>query len=176
LGIDDSTDIWFAQMIGREIHVIDYIEESGHALPYYAKLIKEKDYVYGTHYLPHDAAARSLETGKTRQETLKGLGIQNVILPRHSIEDGINAVRNILPRCWFDKDKCHRGLEALRNYQRMFDPKAGVFSGKPKHDWSSHGADSFRLLALGIKEPKQEKNLPRHTITEYNIFNYGIHK
>lgn len=154
LGIDDSTAIWFAQIVGREVHLIDYLEASGEPLDYYVREIGKKPYVYADHFLPHDAEAKELGTGKTRVETLKSLGLKSPkVIPVQRVEDGINAVRLLLPRCWFDKTQTKRGIDALRNYQREFDDKTKAFRLKPLHNWASHGADAFRYLAQGL--PKQ---------------------
>lgn len=155
LGIDDSTAIWFAQFVGREIHLIDYLEASGEALDYYAKEIGERGYNYAGHLLPHDAQAKELGTGRTRVETLKSMGLTKVtVVPAQSVEDGINAVRLLLPRCWFDKLKTKRGIDCLRNYQREFDDKTKAFRMRPLHNWASHGADAFRYLAMGMPKPQ----------------------
>ena len=163
LGIDDSTAIWFVQYVGREIHVIDYIESNGEALPYYAKELDKRPYRYDAHILPHDAAARELGTGKTRVETLQGLGIRNpVIVPAQDVADGINAARMLIPRCWFDEKKCKRGIEALRQYRREYDDKLKSFKSRPLHDWSSHGADAFRTGAMGGRVPSMPKKPKLH--------------
>lgn len=152
LGMDDSTALWFAQMIGREIRIIDYYEAQGMALDHYVKVMREKPYVYGGYLLPHDAKVRELGTGKSRIETMEGLGLKNCqIVPMQSIEDGINAVRLMLPRCYFDRDRCKQGIESLKQYRSEYDERRGVFSSRPLHDWTSHAADSFRYLALGLK-------------------------
>lgn len=152
LGMDDSTALWFAQMVGREIRVIDYYEAQGMALDHYVKVMRDKPYVYGGYLLPHDAKVRELGTGKSRVETLEGLGLRNCqIIPAQSVEDGINAVRLMLPRCYFDKDRCKQGVESLKQYRSEYDERRGVFSARPLHDWTSHAADSFRYLALGMK-------------------------
>lgn len=152
LGMDDSTAIWFAQMVGREIRVIDYYEAQGMALDHYVKVLREKPYIYASHLLPHDARVRELGTGKSRLETLESLGLRNpIVVPAQSVEDGINAVRLMLPKCWFDVAKCKQGVESLKQYRADFDEKRNVFSGRPLHDWTSHAADSFRYLALGMK-------------------------
>lgn len=152
LGIDDSTAIWFVQAVGRELHVIDYLEDSGQALDYYVRKLSEKPYAWAEHILPHDAEAKELGTGVTRVETLKRLGLNRIrIVPAQSVEDGINAVRLMLPRCWFDKEKTKRGVDTLRNYQREFDDKSKAFRMKPLHNWASHGADAFRYFALGFR-------------------------
>ena len=152
LGIGDSTAIWFAQFIGQEIHLIDYYENSGVGLDHYAKVLHEKNYHYESHILPHDVRVKELGTGKSRLETLENLGIYNIeIAPRLSVDDGIQASRSMLHKCWFDKEKCKRGIEALVQYRREFDEKLKSWRGRPLHDWTSHGSDSFRYLAVGYK-------------------------
>lgn len=157
LGIGDSTAIWFAQRLGQEIRLIDHYETSGEALPHYAKILQNKSYIYEEHLLPHDAEARELGTGKTRVETLAGLGIKGRVVPAQSVDDGINAVRLMIPRCWFDAENCKAGLEALKQYRTEFDEKRKVFRDKPLHDWTSHSADAFRVLAMGLKTPSKPK-------------------
>ncbi len=160
LGIGDSTAIWFIQQVGREIHWIDYHEAAGEALPYYARLIKDKPYVYGDHLLPHDAEARELGTGLTRVETLASLGIRVKVIPRQAVDDGINAMRNLIPRSWFDANKCERGLECLRNYKREWNDRMGVFKPGPLHDWASDGADAARTGAMGLPDVTAERFMP----------------
>ena len=150
LGFSDSTAIWFAQQVGREIHIIDYYEASGEDLAHYVKVLKSKGYVYAEPLLPHDVLASELGTGTTRFETLRRLGLKGRVIPKMKVDDGINAVRMLLPRCWFDATRCAKGLEALRWYQRMYDERSGDFKSSPLHDWSSHGSDAFRYLATGI--------------------------
>lgn len=157
LGIGDSTAIWFVQQSGKEIRVIDYYENSGVGLDHYAKVLGEKSYVYGDHILPHDATVKELGTGRSREETLRSLGIVPRIIPAQSVEDGINAARLQIPRCWFDADRCKRGIEALRQYRRDYDEKLKNFKQRPLHDWTSHAADAFRYLALGLREPVSVK-------------------
>ncbi|MEL7445086.1 MAG: hypothetical protein AAGK02_04650 [Pseudomonadota bacterium] len=158
LGIDDATAIWFGQQAGREIHLIDYMEVSGEGLPAIVKRLDAKPYAYDKHLLPHDVEARELGTGETRRETLKGLGVDCTVLPQQNVEDGIHSARMILSRCWFDARKTERGIECLRQYRREFDDKRKVFRERPLHDWTSHAADAFRYLAMGIervgKKPK----------------------
>ena len=157
LGIGDSTAIWFFQVLGNEIHVIDYVENNGVGLAWYVKQLKEErpNYVYERHFLPHDAEARELGTGLTRVETLDKLGLHTssvTVLPQQSVDDGINAVRNVLPRCYFDAKKCESGLLALKNYKKKWDDKRKCFQDYPFHDWTSHGADAFRELAMGLNQ------------------------
>ena len=151
LGIGDSTAIWLYQMVSQEIRLVDYYEGSGVGLDHYVKWLREKPYAYGQHFFPHDVKVRELGSGKSREETLRSLGILVSMVPNVGIEDGINAVRRILPRCWFDKTKCERGIEALRQYQTEWDDKLKTFKKNPRHDWTSHAADAFRYLALSVE-------------------------
>jgi hypothetical protein len=153
LGIGDSTAIWFAQFVGQEVRIIDYYENSGVGLDHYAKVLLDKDYHYEQHILPHDVQVKELGTGKSRLETLDALGIRNIeIAPKLAVEDGIQAARTMIPKCWFDADNCTRGIEALRQYRRDFDEKLKTWRGRPLHDWTSHGADAFRYLAVGYRK------------------------
>lgn len=151
LGIRDSTAIWFAQVVGREVRIIDYYESSGADLGHYVQQINSRPYSYAGHIVPHDAQARELGTGKTRLEVLESLGLRNIsICPMHRVEDGINAVRVFIPKCWFDANKCSRGIDALKLYRAEFDDKLQALRPRPVHDWASHGADAFRYLALAL--------------------------
>jgi hypothetical protein len=152
LGMGDSTSIWVAQLVGTEIRLIDYYENHGVGLDHYVKWIKDNDYSKAEHILPHDVRVRELGTGKSRLEMLEEAGLEVKIAPRMSLDDGIQAVRRILPRCWFNVPKVQTGLNCLRNYRRDYDEKRKIFYERPLHDWSSHGSDSFRYLALGLDE------------------------
>ena len=152
LGIGDSTAIWFAQFIGTEIHIIDYYEASGVGLDHYAIVLQEKGYVYEQHILPHDVRVRELGTGKSRLETLDGLGIRNVeIAPDLRVDDGIQATRSMIDKCWFDAKKCEKGIDCLINYTRDWDENGKTWRVRPRHDYTSHAADSFRYLAVGYR-------------------------
>ena len=152
LGVDDSTTIWFSQTVGKEIRFIDYYEQNGEGLPHYAKFLQDKKYVYGTHTAPHDIEVRELGTGKSRKETAKSLGIEFKTAPRLWLEDGIEASRTMLVRCWFDEKKCQRGLNALKSYHKEYDEKNKIYRNHPFHDWSSHGADGFRTFATAYRD------------------------
>jgi len=160
LGIDDATAIWFFQDAGQERRLIDYIEVSGEGLPQIVKRLEAKNYRYGRHILPHDVEVRELNNGTSRRETLEKLGLRDIeIVPQQEVADGINAVRLMLSRCWFDADRCARGIEALKQYRREWDGKRQTWRERPLHDFSSHAADAFRYLALAHKPVKQDKKL-----------------
>ncbi len=153
LGMRDKTAIWFVQQKGSAIHLIDYFEDSGESLEYYASVLDERGYVYDTHYLPHDANVREIGTGKSRLEIAQSLGLVTSIVPKMSIEDGINATRMTLGRCWFDYEKTKDGLDALRQYRWAVTDK-GETKNRPQHDWTSHSADAFRYVCTGLQETK----------------------
>jgi hypothetical protein len=153
LGIGDSTAIWFFQVAASEVRVVDHYENHGQGLPHYVAEIKARGYTLGTHYLPHDANARELGSGRTRLETLRSLMGFNVrVLPAQSVMDGINAGRLTLASAYFDAEKCRAGLEALRQYRAEWDEKGKTFRDRPKHDWTSHTADAWRYLAMAWRE------------------------
>ena len=158
LGMDDSTTIWMIQIIGMEIRVIDYYENSGEGLSHYVKVLNEKVYVYGDHYLPHDVEVRELGTGKSRREVLSDLGLGSIITVQRardiqSVLTGIESGRNIISQCWFDEEKCSRGLLALESYHAEYDEEKKKLENRPVHDWSSHGADAWRTFAVGFERP-----------------------
>jgi hypothetical protein len=152
LGMGDSTSIWVAQLVGTEVRLIDYYENHGVGLDHYVKWIRDNDYIKAEHILPHDVRVRELGTGKSRLEMLEEAGLEVKIAPRMGLDDGIQAVRRLLPRCWFNVPAVQTGLNCLRNYRRDYDEKRKIFYERPLHDWSSHGSDSFRYLALGLDE------------------------
>lgn len=152
LGVGDSTAIWFWQMVGSEIRVIDHYENHGEGLPHYAEILERRGYVYGDDYVPHDARVRELGTGRTRVETLIALRRRPKLVPAHQVMDGINAARLTLPRVWFDRTRCRLGIEALKQYRADFDEKTRAFKDTPKHDWTSHSADAFRYLCMAWRE------------------------
>lgn len=158
LGIGDATALWFAQATpGGEIRLIDYYEASGNGIDHYVRVLQERGYTYGDQIVPHDVQVRELGTGKSRMEVMQSLGLRNLrVAPNVSVEDGINAARMLLPRCWFDKARCAQGVEYLRMYRVRRDEKRGVSFG-PLHDATSHCADAFRYLALALREHTVQK-------------------
>jgi phage terminase large subunit len=169
LGVGDSTAIWFYQMVHTEIRIIDHYETSGEGLPHYVKVLRDKPYVYGRHYGPHDIAIKEFGTGKTRVETARLLGLKFDVLPQSPIEDGIEAVRSILPRCYFNEPLVERGLSALENYHKEWDEVKMVFKNKPDHDWTSHSADGFRYLAMGQRDKKNKPPVKQdRAISDYD--------
>lgn len=151
LGVDDATAIWFAQIVGREIRIIDYMQFRGRGLTEIAKEVLAKPYIYQEHYLPHDVDTRELTSAKTRKETLEDINLKPIRAgSRLPVQDGINAARNMLPRCIFDAKRCEEGLKALREYKVEFDTKTRTPKKTPLHNWASHPADAFRELAVQL--------------------------
>lgn len=159
LGMSDSTAIWVAQVVGKEIRLVDYYENHGQGLDTYVSYIRDNGWSHATQLLPHDVVVRELGTGKSRKEVLESAGLEITVVPKLSVQDGIQAVRQMLPRCWFDKD-VKQGLDALRNYRRNYDEKRNVFYDSPLHDWCSHAADAFRYLAVGLDESGSDWGQP----------------
>lgn len=153
LGINDATVVWFAQLVGNEIRIIDHLKVSNQNLVETARAVLSKPYLYSDHYLPHDVELRELMSGKSRKETLESLGLKPIrtgkALP---VEEGINAAKMALPRCVFDAEKCAAGIEALRHYRSEYDEKNKVFRSRPLHDWASHDADAFEELMMQMRE------------------------
>ena len=157
LGISDSTAIWFFQVVGKEIRVIAYYEDHNISLETHCDILNAMPYVYGKDYVPHDAKVREYGTGRTRVETMLAKKRQPEVVPNHTIMDGINAARLALAICFFNETTCEAGLDALRQYRTEFDDDKQAFADRPRHDWTSHGADSFRYLAMAyqtIAEPE----------------------
>jgi len=159
LGVGDSTAIWVVQVVGQEVRLIDFLENHGVGLDYYVNWIRDNGYTQAEHLLPHDVQVRELGTGKSRKEMLEEAGLQVTVVAKLAVDDGIQAVRRMLPRCWFDI-KTKQGLDALRSYRREYDEKRDVFFDKPVHDWCSHAADAFRYLAVGLDERTSDWNAP----------------
>jgi hypothetical protein len=176
LGYRDDTAIWWYQVVRGEIHVIDFYSVSGANIEELAQVIADRGYRYGKHYLPHDAKAKTLASGgKSIIEQLAqhlGLGTLSIV-PDLSVQDGIQAVRKMIPTTWFD-NKCYEGIEALKQYQREYDEDKKAFRQTPRHDWTSHPADAFRMMAIAwrqepaVKAPDRDKPLmvgPMNTVT-----------
>ena len=158
LGFNDSTSIWWFQVVHGEIRVLDHHSSNGQAIPYYTGLIKQKEeefgYKYGIHWLPHDARAKTLASGGKSiiEQISTKIDIKQLkIVPNLSLQDGIQATRLALNRTWFH-NRCEEGIECLRQYQREWDDDKKVFRDRPKHDWTSHSADAMRYLAIVWKD------------------------
>ena len=154
LGYRDDTAVWFYQLGRGEIRVIDFYAVSGEDIHDISAVVLGKGYRYAKHYLPHDARAKSLQTGKSIVEQLAAhLDIAKLaVVPDIGVQSGIQAVRLILPQVWFDAERCREGIEALRQYQREYDEDKKAYRQSPRHDWTSHPSDAFRMLAVSYAE------------------------
>ena len=173
LGFDDDTVFWFYQVIGDELHIIDYLEDNFKDVEFYAMSLKNKHdllgYVYGTHWLPHDARPRTIAAGgksilqqfiEFNKDHDDCLG-KFAIAPKLDVQEGIQAARATFPKCKFDGDKCEVGVDHLKAYRREFDEENNVFSSTPKHDGASHAADGFRTVAVTWKRSKAQTSEPQ---------------
>lgn len=175
LGWSDDTAIWFFQVHRGEVRCIDYHSVSGADIPTIAGTILSKPYRYGDHWLPHDARPKTLAAnGRSIVEQLYSYGIRGKIVPTLSVQDGVQAARMMFPRVWFDETRCGLGIECLRQYQREWDAERRVFKDKPLHNWTSHGADAFRMMAVAYREmkpePREQKPRFLHDMTANEIF------
>lgn len=170
IGRTDSTALWFYQRRPGGYALIDYEESHSKGVEHYADLVASKDYKYENWYVPHDAKAKTFASERSTIEQLLEFDEQGKfqrwdpsvpimrLSPRLAVQHGIDAVRKILPKCWFDP-KTEAGVEALRAYRRRWDDITKSYANDPAHDWSSHGSDAFRYFALSVEEVKEEKPL-----------------
>ena len=174
IGVGDSTAIWFVRQVGEEFHVIDYYENSGEGLRHYMKVLKDKGYTYSEHWGPHDIDNREFGSdAKTRRELAReGYEIDGQIyrmtfqvVPKIGINDGIEAAREIIPRCVFDESKCEKGIACIENYRKEWDDKRGCWKDRPLHDWTSHGSDAFRYFAVA----KTKRNTMTHVPVSFTF-------
>lgn len=150
IGYNDSNAIWFFQVYGKEIRLIDYIEGSGESLAHWLGVVKSKPYVYEKHLCPHDVLVHEYTSGMSRQVSARKMGIHLLAVQKVDLIPGIDQARNILNRCWFDEKKCAQGIKALENYKKEWNDRTGCWASQPLHSWASHGADAFRTLATGL--------------------------
>jgi hypothetical protein len=148
LGYKDSTALWFWQHAPDGIAIIDYEEHHGQPLSFYVDLLASKPYHIERFYLPHDARAKTLQTGRSTLEQFVDADLPVDIVPNLKRQQGIDAARLVLPYCYFNRTATQDGIEALRAYRRKYDDRKKTFSNEPLHDHASDGADAFRYLAL----------------------------
>ena len=156
LGFSDSTAFWFWQLDEEGPILIDYYEDDGKPLEHYFQMLEGRGYEYADIWLPHDAKAKSLQTGRSTIEQFIQRGFPCKPVPKLAVQHGIDAARLMLPACRFDRERCHGGIEALRAYRRTWNEKTQQFSNAPLHDWASNGSDSYRYFAL-VTDPEKAK-------------------
>lgn len=156
IGVRDDTSIWFFQVVGAQVYVLDCYTANGVGVDHYAgvieKLHAERGWDHGTDYVPHDARVKEWGTGRTRVETMQAMGLSPTVVPQAGLLDGINAVRRTLPHCVFHSRCEELGIAALEMYQREWDDDKKAFKQNPLHNWSSHLSDAFRYLAMTWRE------------------------
>lgn len=173
LGRNDTTCIWFIQQIGKAFHIIDCYECSGEDIGHYISILKKKEnegYIYGNHYLPHDAQSKQIASvNGSVEDIIRNAGYKNIIVvPRiDNVLSGIQKVRAMLPLCWIDEKKCHDGISALRSYTKEYNEEKKVFLDHPKHDWSSNYADALRTFACGWQDTVPKKPKERVKVFDY---------
>lgn len=156
LGISDAMAIGFYQLIGKEVHMIDYYENNNQGFPHYIKILQGKEYIYAKHFAPHDIKQRELMTGKTRLETAAELGIDFEEVPNIGVQNGIDQARTLFGKLWVDKEKCKEFLKGIPQYTKEYNEEKKIFKNTPLHDWTSHMADQFRYAAVVIDKMNDE--------------------
>lgn len=162
LGVGDSTAIGFFQRVGREWRMIDYYEASGEGFNYYKQILDSKGYTYRYHFAPHDIEVREMSSGRSRKEIARELGIDFRIVPKLTVDDGINSVRMRFNTLWIDQVKCEKFLDAITQYRKEWSDKMGEFKMHPLHDWTSHAADMLRYWA--VTEDMDDSNFTDYTL------------
>jgi hypothetical protein len=160
LGYTDSCSWWGWQETHDGIRIVDFMEDDNQPIQFYIDWVKSRPYVVNPKgvFLPHDARAKSLQTGKSIIEQFLANGIRPNLVPEMSLQDGIEAARLTIPQCYFDEEKTYEGLEHLRAYMREWDEKTQTYRNRPKHDQHSHASDSFRYLALAARSKMRKSS------------------
>ncbi len=159
IGVRDDTSIWWFQVVGTEIFILDCYTASGAGVDHYAQVCHSKPWRRGVDFVPHDAKVKEWGTGRTRVETMREFGLAPSLVPNASKMDGIQAVRTTLGRCVFHPRTEDTGIAALEQYRREWDDEKKTFRASEVHDWTSHLADAFRYLAMAwraVPEPVKE--------------------
>lgn len=173
LGISDYTSIWFFQVKGDVVTFIDYFEDNGKNISYYADVLLKKPYMYRQAILPHDGGARNIR-GAPVAEQLEKYGIRTTVLGVSSEQEGINAVRTLLQTARFNKTDCEVGIKHLRNFKYKMDKKTGLKLKQTEHDEHSHAADAFRYAAVGREIWKSKMVIDRLSygtiVSDYSVF------
>lgn len=164
IGVKDDTSIWWFQVVGTQLYILDCYSESGAGVEHFAEIIekrrKEHGWIDGVDYVPHDARVKEWGTGRTRVETMQSLRLNPQVVPLASKMDGINAARKTLARCVFHPRTEEQGISALEQYRREWDDDKKAFKVSEVHDWASHLADAFRYLSMSWREVRQEVIIP----------------
>jgi phage terminase large subunit len=148
IGVKDDTSIWWFQVVGNRIYILDCYTASGVGVDHYAEVVHAHGFIDGNDYVPHDAKVLEWGSGRTRLEQMTALGLNPIVVPLAGKMDGINAARITLGRCLFHPRTEEVGMAALEQYRREWDDDKKAFKASEVHDWTSHLADAFRYLAM----------------------------
>jgi hypothetical protein len=175
LGFDDSTAIWFWQMAMNEVRLIDYYENSQQDIEHYCDILRQRAYKYGKHFVPHDAANKLLAAGgRSIVQQAYEHGVKMFVVSATSQQNGIEAARKTLEKCWFDPAKTEAGIEALKQYQFQYDEDRKTYKSTPRHDWTSHASDAFEIIGQVWKNPVELMPKPEpvflHNMTADQLF------
>ena len=170
IGVRDDTSIWFFQIVGTQLFILDCYSQSGVGVDHFAEVVHKRHadhgWDFGNDFVPHDAKVKEWGTGRTRVETMQSLGLKPLVVPMATKLDGINAVRQTLPRCVFHSRCEDQGIAALEQYRREWDDDKKTFKANEVHDWSSHLSDAFRYLALSWRDVAAAVEIPKFTIPQ----------
>lgn len=155
IGVTDFTSIIFYQVYPTRYHIVDFYQNMGEGVQHYADILNQKGYVYGNHYGGHDLKARQwVSEGKPTIEVAREYGINFQVVPKLSIQDGIQAGRSLFSRCYFDEEKTHKLLVHLENYSKVWSKTMNCYTSTPKKDGNDHAADAWRYFAVAEKSPE----------------------
>lgn len=171
IGRNDLNAIWFHQYVANEHRFIRYFENSGEDLAYYYKYMQDLGYIWGKHYLPHDAEHKRVTRNESVEDRLIELGLTNIeIVPRvDNIVSGIEQTRRMLPMIYIDEENCADGIKALDGYQKEYDEKLGTFKQTPFHNWASNGADAIRQFAQGWAPPARKTTRRKRRVSHKTV-------
>lgn len=158
IGVHDDTSIWWWQVHpSGQLLVLDHYASSGVGVEHYRDVCAEREaergWMHGVDWVPHDAKVLEWGAGKTRVEAMQELGLSPMLIPNASLNDGINALRRVLPLCVFHPRCEVGGINALEQYRREWDDEKKCFRASAVHDWTSHPADAARYMALAYRPP-----------------------
>lgn len=170
LGRNLHMAVWAFQVLpSDDIAVIDCIGGHTGGIKKYCAHLRDRPYTWdGVDLVPHDAKVREIGSERTRIETMIAEGRRPRLVPLHHVADGIQATRLTLPNCWFDRERCRDGIQALRAYERSWDAKKRVYSPTPNPNWAAHWADAFRYLSMGWRSAPKEPPAKRAPIRGLN--------
>lgn len=171
LGYSDKVAIWFWQRVGMEVRLIDFYQASFENMEHYVQVLKERGYKYGDHYLPHDAANKTLAAGgKSVIEILYKAGVKTRLVAATSQINQIEATRWIMRNMWIDS-KCDVGISCLREYRYRWIEDKQAYSDEPRHDENSHAADACEIIGQVLRKEVKQESPPKPKFLEEMTLN-----